>query len=475
MPSTASGSSTARTRSRTTTTPTRSRVGVYATGNKDVAIRDYAINKNPLNYSDYGFDTTGDEVHADGEIWNGTQWSVRQAIVARLDRQGGRYDYDSARRQLACAQANALQSVPSSECPGNRRWVQLMFDSFLLQQGETSMLDARDAMLAADRMRYDGRDLRVMWDAFAQRGMGQGASVPDADSGDTSPSFASPTADNGWVTLRSELPGRFYVGDYEARATPVADSLPRTKLDETLAMTPGTYRMLYVGPKGGFQRFMLRVAAGQRVTRTLSTPTNLDASASGAEVIDATGGSLNTAQLIDGTESTNWGGVTAANVDETNPYVSVDLAGGRSTVRRVQVSAMLTPAQASGGQVPAAQVDEDPDTGSRFTALRRFAIEACVRGCASTDATWKRVFTSTGDAFPGRQPRPVAPDLTMRSFTIAPTEASALRLVTLENQCTGFAGYAGEQDDDPLNDTDCATASDRGTIVHASELQAFTR
>ena len=43
-------------------------VGVYATGNKSVAIRDYAINKNPLNYSDYGFDTTGAEVHADGEI-----------------------------------------------------------------------------------------------------------------------------------------------------------------------------------------------------------------------------------------------------------------------------------------------------------------------------------------------------------------------------------------------------------------------
>jgi len=39
---------------------------------------------------------------------------------------------------------------------------------------------------------------------------------------------------------------------------------------------------------------------------------------------------------------------------------------------------------------------------------------------------------------------------------------------------TGFAGYAGEQDADPLNDTDCASASDRGTIVHAAELQVFS-
>ena len=65
--------------------------------------------------------------------------------------------------QLRCAQGNEVQSLlPASACPGNRRWVQLMFDSFLLQQGATSMLDARDAMLAADRMRFGGKDLKVM-------------------------------------------------------------------------------------------------------------------------------------------------------------------------------------------------------------------------------------------------------------------------------------------------------------------------
>ena len=50
-----------------------------------------------------------------------------------------------------------------------------------------------------------------------------------------------------------------------------------------------------------------------------------------------------------------------------------------------------------------------------------------------------------------------------------------MRLVALENQCTGYEGYAGEIDADPLNDTDCATASDRGTIVHAAELQVYER
>ena len=70
-------------------------------------------------------------------------------------------------------------------------------------------------------------------------------------------------------------------------------------------------------------------------------------------------------------------------------------------------------------------------------------------------------------------PRPVAPDQTLRTFAVPATKAAAVRLVALENQCTGNAEYAGEQDNDPTNATDCATASDRGTIVHASELQVF--
>ena len=72
-------------------------VGPYATGNKVAGIRDYAINKNPLNYSDYGFDSTGVEVHADGEIWNGTQWQVRQALVNKWN---AKYPYADKALQL---------------------------------------------------------------------------------------------------------------------------------------------------------------------------------------------------------------------------------------------------------------------------------------------------------------------------------------------------------------------------------------
>ena len=444
-------------------------VGPYATGNKTVGIRDYAINANPLNYSDYGFDSTGDEVHADGEIWNGTMWSVRQALVSKWN---GRFPYADKDLQEACARASGTRSPRAPRlCPGNRRWVQLMFDAFLLQQGATSMLDARDAMLAADRMRFGGADLKVMWDAFAKRGMGRGAATPNADSGDTRPSFASPRSHNARVTLAT--PGRLYVGRYEARATPVADTRPSTRPGTTFSLVPGRHQLLHVSPGRGFTRFTVTVKPGEKRTLRLAGARNLAAKALGARVLTSSAGSLNAASLIDGTESTNWAGVTdGTDVDRAgqHPYVVVDLAGGTRTVRRVQVSAMLRPAPAEATDLPLAA---DPDSGSRFTALRRFALEACTSACGSAGATWKRFYTSPAAAFPAVRPRPVAPNLLLRSFDVPDTRAAAIRFVALENQCTGYAGYAGEQDDDPTNATDCKTASDRGQSVRAAELQVY--
>jgi hypothetical protein len=43
------------------------------------------------------------------------------------------------------------------------------------------------------------------------------------------------------------------------------------------------------------------------------------------------------------------------------------------------------------------------------------------------------------------------------------------------SQCTGGTEYAGEQDDDPANPTDCATASPTRTQVRIAEFQAFDR
>ena len=437
-------------------------VGAYATGNLTVAIRDYAMNKNPLNYSDYGFDTTGPEVHADGEIWNGVNWEVRQALVKKWDK---KFPSGNKTLQLRCAQGSQNKGPQRPAlCPGNRRWLQLMFDAFLLQQGATSMLDARDAFIAADQMRFRGDNKAVISAAFARRGMGKGASVVDGEDTSPKPSFASTSGKNTKVVFKTKSGGRIFVGDYEARATPIADTLAKTKkVHKSASFTPGRYDMLYVGPKHGFMRFKMNVTGKKKQVVKIKTTKNLAAKKSGAKIIGATAGGVHENYLIDGTEALSWGGATAGNVDETNPKIAVDLAGKKARkIRTVAVSAML---KRNFG---------DADAGSRFTALRKFAVEACTKKCASGKASWKRVFTSADNAFPSERPRPVAPTLNMRAFAIKPTKAAALRLVVLENQCTGFAGYAGELDKDPINDTDCKSGSDRGTIVHVAEFQAFT-
>ena len=61
----------------------------------------------------------------------------------------------------------------------------------------------------------------------------------------------------------------------------------------------------------------------------------------------------------------------------------------------------------------------------------------------------------------------------MRSFVVPSTQATHVRLRVLTNQCTGGPTYQGDQDDDPLNITDCDDGSTQDDNVRAAELQVF--
>ena len=101
-------------------------VGPYVTGDKVAGIRNYGMNNSPLNYSDVGYDfvcndtpcTQQTQVHADGEIWSATNYDIRQAFIGRYGATGG------------------------------RRWIQLVFDGWLLMAtgaGEHARRPQRDA------------------------------------------------------------------------------------------------------------------------------------------------------------------------------------------------------------------------------------------------------------------------------------------------------------------------------------------
>lgn len=469
-------------------------VGAYATGNLEKGIRNYNMSRNivtmgsggppngtpsaglstanPLNYSNIGYDLTGPQVHADGEIWSATNYDIRQALITKYN---ASFPASNAVMQRECADGIR----PPYLCPGNRRWIQIVYDAWLLMPPGVSMLDARDAYLAADVMRAAGTtgppgwssNQKELWKVFALRGMGFNAMSAGSDDGDPTPNFESaPTP----VDLESEktvtfrvfaadesntliTTAKIFVGHYEARSTPIADTNPGTTTPtDTAKFVTGTYDFLVQAPGYGHLRFPRFFTAGGTLTLDIYMSTNRASTTKGA-VASGTGSGL--INLIDDTEGTNWTGIAPVNLQQ----VTVDLQGGVQNVKRVNVSAMGGPA---------------PQTGGRFTALRQFEIWTCNTTnpltplCLAIDFT--KIFTSPADAFPGVVPRPAAPDMIIRSFDVPDTNATHVRLQVVTNQCTAMGtGFRGEQDLSVLNVTDCVDGSTSDDSVRATELQVF--
>ena len=472
--------------------------GAYDTGNRSRASRNYGMNFpssggipepskqltiNTLNFSDMGFDVTGpsltssNQVHANGEIWSKTNFGIRQLLIDKYDDD---YPVDDEELQAECAEGY----VPAHRCPGNRRWIQLVFDAMLLAPVNPSMLQERDMMLAADLARFGGANQKELWLGFARGGMGIGATssnnslnesdtdpVPDFEPVGTSPAtvkFIVRNLDGDPITN-----ARIFVGHHEARASPIADTNPATpaagsaptviNLDDTAKFAPGQYEFSVQANGYGLVRFSDRFRSGENETIKIEMAQNWASSASGATATGDGGATL--PNLIDDTERTIWttpGDRVGGQIVVNGKQVTIDLGGTESiNVKYVQVSAMLT----SGL--------------NRFSALRQFEVWTCDANkgadCA-TDAGYSKRYTSPADAFPANSPRPVSPHLLLRQFNIPDTKATHVRFVVRSTQCTGGPAFQGEQDSDPANATDCDTAppfASDPNFARAAEFQVF--
>ena len=360
--------------------------------------------------------------------------------------------------------------------------MQLVFDSFLLMPTNPSMLQARDAQLAADLMRFGGANQKELWLEFARYGFGRNATSTNAIANtdtDPTPDFepigttpATITFEARQLNSPTAVPARIFVGHYEGRVSPIADTNPATSganLDEVARFAPGTYEFVATAPGYGHVRFREQIRSGQNRTITLRFATNWASANAGAVPTGDSSGADPAAtlrNLIDDTEGSSWstlGTVTGGNLSVDGRKVTVDLAGTLAQkIRRVQVSALIGPGH------------------NRFAALRQFEIWACNAADGddcSSDAGFSLAYTSPADAFPGDPPRPVAPQMILRAFEIPDTQATHLRLVVKTNQCTGGPLFQGEQDADPVNLTDCDSNVPAGSsriFVRAAELQAFS-
>jgi extracellular elastinolytic metalloproteinase len=454
-------------------------IGPYVTGDQQAGIRNYGMNESPLNFSDVGYDfacnvnnqgfcVVQSQVHADGEIWSAVNFAIREAFITRYD---AAFPSSDLVLQTSCAEG----LTPVDECPGNRRWIQLVYDAWLLMAaGNVSMLNARDAMLAADLVRFDGANQDLLWNLFASRGFGEGAIQLTTNDVDPVPSFVSPFLDEATVTFApvdlegNPIEAELFVGTYEGRVTPVADTDGATALTDTVDLVPGTYEFIARADGFGATRFSLDLKANMDKLAEVSMAPNLASSANGAT---ASGEGTNIAALIDDTEASNWAFLGTAGVGVAGRSVTVRLDPSRPwwQVDRIQVSAQLRTRN---------QNDPGGDTASqnRFSALRSFEIWTCeVRASVdcSEDGDFSLLFTSPEDAFPAVAPRPRAPNLVLTEFDVPKTKATYVRIVVLTNQCTGTAAFAGDQDADPANVTDCASGTVQDDIVRIAELQVF--
>ena len=237
-----------------------------------------------------------------------------------------------------------------TSCPGNRRWVQLMFDAFLLMPtGPVSMVDARNAMLAADMIRFGGVNQDILWNAFANRGLGEGAVSNGAGDVDPMPSFNSPFAERGDRDVPAGRRGR-------RGAAGASCSSASTRPERCRSPTPTRRRRSPTGsswcrgrtadragyglrPRAGHA---CRCNAGQMRDLQVKMRENLASSRHGAT---ASGDGINLAALIDDNEATNWASLGSP-VAGKQVTVGSTRRARAVTVRRVQVSAQLRPALA---------------------------------------------------------------------------------------------------------------------------------
>ncbi|HEX4949391.1 MAG TPA: M36 family metallopeptidase, partial [Blastocatellia bacterium] len=150
-------------------------IGQYVRNNYALGIRryPYSTNKtvNPLTFGNISLST---EVHRVGEIWCLVLWEMRAALIKQ-------YGFTEGQRQS----------------------IQLVVDGMKLSPGSPSFLEARDAILLADRTNNNGANQCIIWQAFAKRGMGFSATTTGPT--DTAPKEAFDTPaycnDAGMLTL----------------------------------------------------------------------------------------------------------------------------------------------------------------------------------------------------------------------------------------------------------------------------------
>ena len=303
-------------------------------------------------YGDMGKVETYPEPHADGEIWAETLWDLRRLLIA---------EHGSAE--------------------GLRRARLLVTRGLELTPARPSFLDARNAIVQADAVFNGGADSDIVWQAFANRGMGWFAST--RDTGDTKPveSFLLPPVPGGAtgtiagaVTTQQGAPvanAKVWVGGHDSGFADDLETSTTAGGTFTITGVPvGTYTKIFASAPGGYD---VGVASNVSVAGGTTTPTSFAlrrdwaSSLGGASISSFTGPNYSQylcgpSQAIDGSFAFAW--VT------TSP-VNADAPGSKSITIALP------------GAVDIASIGIDPTAGCNegiTTSLGSFLLETSQNG-----------------------------------------------------------------------------------------------
>lgn len=169
----------------TATTPRG--MGTYLTFEDDPStgrgIRPYPytidMSVNPQTYGDLAKGKLS-VPHGVGSVWATTLWDMYWALVGGVPE-----------RSLPALGFRQNLNDLSGTLAGNQIALRLVMDGLKLQPCSPSFVDARDAILEADRVNFGGRYACYIWWAFARRGLGVNADDGDG-SLDVSEDFSAP-------------------------------------------------------------------------------------------------------------------------------------------------------------------------------------------------------------------------------------------------------------------------------------------
>jgi extracellular elastinolytic metalloproteinase len=339
-------------------------------------------------YDDYGDIIGMPEVHADGEIWGQTLWSLRDKI-------------------------------------GSKATEGLVTRAMELSPANPSYLDVRNALLLADMAQNHGKFSQKIWNTFASRGMGFFAGSLGGDDAQPAASFKTPPKKLGKGLLTGTVTD-------SATGQPVA-GVPVTLAFQGLGVAnptavtaaDGTYKLGPV-PAGKYGKLLVSGAGYDSISRAVKvtssgTSSNFSvrrdwaAVSGGAKVLDFNGPDYTDfgcgpSQALDTSLATGWGSTTGSKKGApTNTFVpkflTVDL-GHKVNITTFGVDPSATCGDAGSASTGKYQIETSPDnvtwtvaSSGEFTVANRGQLNTVTPTQGTAGVQYVR-FTILGNQVP---------------------------------------------------------------------------